>query len=498
MMRDGGSARRIRSVALAALCVLCVAAAGRARAVEKEAQVLASAEFEGRRVIKPADLKLDLEWYSPIVGPQAGRMIRGWVSAEVILLETDLHNLIAVRRSDGTELWRVELEGEVRYTPVVSRNNVVVNVKNWLVAVDRREGRIRWRLEPDFVMSGAPLVIDPEVYPKNYTKEWVNQEQVYVGSWHGRLQAMTVRARMASYAPGLVAPEFELEKTWHRTLPSRGKIVSPLAIVDDLIYFASDDNRCYAYTRDGEGRNPYLLQDLPSSQLSTDEDNLYVGSHDFSMYALDRLTLRRKWSYAAGSPPVGKIFADEPSLDTYVFLPTKEDGVHALKIVRPQVDPNRSAERVESFSFAWKLPADGVVAASESDVVMGVGGFKDFPGYKNIAVVDKATGKVRWKTGEERGVSFYLQFHNAWKSKEGALRIYAVTEDNRLLSFREITGNAGPVKKKEEAPAAPVAPVKKEEAPAPAPAPDAGGGAAPAPGGGAAPAPGGGGEVQPE
>lgn len=474
MMRYGGSARRVRGLALMALCLLCVAAAGRARAVEKEQQVLASAEFEGRRVIKPADLKLDLEWYSPIVGPQAGRMIRGWVSAEVILLETDLHNLIAVRRSDGTELWRVELEDEIRYTPVVSRNNIVVNVKNWLVAVDRREGRIRWRLEPDFVMSGAPIVVDPEVYPQNYTRAWVNQEQVYVGSWHGRLQAMTVRARMASYAPGLVAPQFELEKTWHRTLPSRGKIISPLVLVDDLIYFSSDDNRCYAYTRDGEGRNPYLLQDLPSSQLSTDEDNLYVGSHDFSLYALDRLTLRRKWSYAAGNTPVGKIFADEPSLDTYVFVPTKNDGVHALKIIRPQVDPNRSAERVESFSFAWKLPADGVAGASEDDVVLGLGGFKDFPGYKNIAVVEKATGKVRWQTGAEPGVSFYLQYHNPWKSKGGALRVYAVTEDNRLLSFREITGNAGPLKKKDEAPAAPVAPVKKEEAPAPAP--DAGGG----------------------
>lgn len=487
MMRYGGSARRGRGLALAALCLLCVAAAGRARAVEKEQQVLASAEFEGRRVIKPADLKLDLEWYSPIVGPQAGRMIRGWVSAEVILLETDLHNLIAVRRSDGTELWRVELEDEIRYTPVVSRNNIVVNVKNWLVAVDRREGRIRWRLEPDFVMSGSPLVVDPEVYPQNYTKDWVNQEQVYVGSWHGRLQAMTVRVRMASYAPGLVAPQFELEKTWHRTLPSRGKIVTPLVLVDDLIYFASDDHRVYAYTRDGEGRNPYLLQDLPNSQLSTDEDNLYVGAHDFSLYALDRLTLRRKWSYAAGSTPVGKIFADEPSLDTYVFVPTKDDGVHALKIIRPQVDPNRSAERVESFSFAWKLPADGVAGASENDVVLGLGAFKDFPGYKNIAVVEKATGKVRWQTGAERGVSFYLQYHNPWKSKGGALRVYAVTEDNRLLSFREITGNAGPVKKKEEAPAAPVAPVKKDEAPAPAP--DAGGGAAPAPGGG---------DIQPE
>jgi len=446
---------------LALAMVLSAAGSLRAgeRAPEQENMVRTS-EIEGRRVVLPPDLNMDLDWYSPTVSAESGRIVKGWVKSDLILLATDTNTLIAIRRSDGTEQWRVQLDDVIRYEPVVTRSNVVVNIKNFLVAIEKQIGEIRWRLLPKFVMSNAVVVVDPAAYPRQYSKDWQNLERVYCGTWDGRMHSFVTRGRITTFLHGkdadssLSAPDFDLYYTWHKTLPrAQGRIMTPVRMYDELLYYAADDHNVYAVSRDAELRDPYTLQAEPATPLTVTSANLYVGARDLNVYALDRLTLKKKWTYPAGNMPWGNIFSDEPTDKTLVYLPTETAGVHAVRVISARGGSAKEPIYIpETYALAWKVAdAEGAVGASQNTVYLGKGRTDGFFGYKQVMAVDKDTGKVRWSSNSE-GVRFYIEFQNSWRRSDEPLRLYTVTEDNRLVSFKEKTANAGPLveKKKEE------------------------------------------------
>ncbi|GMV81941.1 MAG: hypothetical protein AMXMBFR7_31250 [Planctomycetota bacterium] len=448
-----------------ALLGVLIACAAPAAFAQREEQLLVSSEIEGRKVVLPPGLALELEWYSPVVdASKAGLIVRGWVDEEFVLLETDKLNLICVNRKDGTENWRLVLEQPLRYQPEVTRNNVIVNVNNFLVAVEKRTGEVRWRLLPKFVMSTPPLVFDPPAYKAEYTREWQNMESVYTGAWEGRIHGMSVRGRLEQYSPSLAAPQFDIYYNWHKTHVTRGIISTPLKLYDDAIYYSADDSQVYAVTRDGEVRTPYKLQGAPCTNLAVDSLNVYVGARDYYFYALDRLTLQKKWAYPSGGLMQGNIYADEPVKESFVYVPTVADGIHALSVQRATGGGQSSLVTPESYQLAWKAPGThGVVSASEKVVYLGKNPTKDFAGYTTLVAVDKASGKVLWETesAKKEGARFYIEFHNAWRRDDQQMRIFAVTADNRLLSFREKRALYGPMAEKVEKTAAPAAPEKK-------------------------------------
>ncbi|MCW8132606.1 MAG: PQQ-like beta-propeller repeat protein [Planctomycetota bacterium] len=436
------------------LAALAVALCGWARATEQQ-DLIQTSEIEGRKVVMPPDLKLDLDWYSPSVDPAAGNIVRGWVKGELVLLETDKNYLICVRREDGTEQWRAILEQELRYEPCVTANNVVVNVKNFLVAIEKRSGEVRWRMLPDFVMSNTPLVIDPAAYPKAYGKDWQNLESIYVGSQNGRMHSVASRGRVTTYvrdragSATYAAPDFDLLYPWHKTLPTRMRITTPVKLYDELLYFTAEDKCVYAVNRDGEGREPYTMQGEPVTPITVTSATAYVGSRDFRLYALDRLTLKKKWEYPCGALPLGNIYSDEPTEKTLVCLATENDGVHGLRVTPTRGGGKNDALIVpESYEFSWKVPgATGIVTSSERLVYLGYDRLSGFEAYKQVSCVDKDSGKVVWKS-ESKGVRFYIEFQNAWRRTDQPMRLYAVTEDNRLVCYKEKTANLGPVVEK--------------------------------------------------
>ncbi|HYF50124.1 MAG TPA: PQQ-binding-like beta-propeller repeat protein [Planctomycetota bacterium] len=440
------------------------------------------AEVEARKVPLPAEMNLELAWYSPhIKAAEAGKILRGWVRGEFILLETDKRLLIAVRREDGVERWRCELNEEIRYAPCVSRNNVVVNCNNYLIAIEKNTGEIRWRLLPRFVMSNEPLVIDPPAYPREYTKAWTNLESIYVGGWDGRIYNLTVRGRMVHYVKGrlldegLAAPEFDLYPTWHKSPSSRGIISAPIKIRDNTLYYTADDQNVSAVTRDGEEREPYFMLDKPSTGITVTGSNLasltnstlfsvYVGARDNNVYCLDRLTLKKKWAYPAGYQAVGNIMADEPATPL-VYIPTENGKVNALRVTPSKAPTKTTPEVPESFEEAWAVPGAGVITASPTTAYIGLKRQADHPGFSGIVAVDKNTGKTLWKVnGETPYFVDYLEFHNSWSNPSEQARVFAITADNRIVALKEKPRDTGVQKPKEEKKEeVPVAPKKKDE-----------------------------------
>jgi outer membrane protein assembly factor BamB len=451
--------------------VLATLVTGLARA-EQSQEKLVSAEYEGRKVIMPADLPLDLDWYSPVVDPVAsGLIVRGWAAKDLILLETDQNYLIAVRRSDGTERWRMKMLGPLMFEPVVTSHNVFACVKNYLTAIEKRSGEERWRILPKFPMSSAPYVAEPPMYPNKYTKDFIPLEHIFTGTWNNYIQCFQVRGRLYDYVrskqnePVLQAPQYDLLYLWQKSLRlEKSLVLQPPIMMDDTVYYASDDKRIRGISRDGEERESFLMQGEPSTNMRLSSNTLYIGARDCYFYALDRLTLRRKWIYAPGVVSTGTIYSDEaPEKPLYVFPTTVDKAVHALEVIPAKPATKTSIAEPESHKLLWKLnDAEGVVTAGERKVYLGAGVTDKFRGYKKVCAVLKDSGKVEWAS-ESQGVRFYIEFHNQWSREDQEMRLFAVTEDNRLLSLKERAEKVGPVvakveEKKEPAKVEPVKP----------------------------------------
>lgn len=451
-------------------------------AKEARARELAAgidAEMAGRELAVPPEIALDLEWYSPhLDAARYGRLVRGWVRGDLALLETDKNILAAVRRTDGVARWQCELTGPIRYAPSVSRNNVLVNINNYLVAIDRNTGEIRWRLMPKFTMSCEPLIVDPPVYPREYTRAWSSLESIYAGGWDGRFYYLQVRGRLTTLG-SVVTPEFDFLYPWHKTHANRGVITSGIKLCEPLLYYVADDKQCYSWTRDGDDREPYSLQGSPVTGITVTAStaanvtnsllsSFYAGASDNSVYCLDRLTMKKKWNYPAGVQASGSMMADD-AVSAMLYVPMADGQLHALRITPAKVLSGGGLSEIpESAALAWQVPAAGAITAGPSAVYLGLGQDAGSPVYKGIAAVDKASGKVLWKSAGGIFTAF-LQFHNSWSIPGQEARVYAITADNRLVSLKEKIRDTGV--RTIKLPAAPAEPQLK--APVKKPAEDA-------------------------
>ncbi|MCX7804448.1 MAG: PQQ-like beta-propeller repeat protein [Planctomycetota bacterium] len=433
-------------------------------------------------VVLPEDLNLDLDWPTPPVSEEFGRIERGWAIGGVVLIETDRHALIAIRKDNGITMWTVQLDAPIRYHPTVSAGHVVVNVRNNLIAIERRTGEIRWKLMPKFVMSCAPLLVEPISYPSRIGPDWVVLENIYVGSWDGKLHALEVRGRMKSYykegGEGALVAEYMLREIWHKT--TRGPITGEIAFVDNIVYFGSDDWYMYSVNREGVDRFAYQTQGAIRGGLAVavGPQSLYFGSDDRSFYCLDRLTGRKKWAYPAGAPVVGVPCADPGNAEIrscMVYVPVLNQGIVALQYTLPppvKTTGKGAATQTfeESYAVKWQVPdALAVVGVSPTHVYLGKAREPqkhedDMPRMKDVLIVDKFTGEVisRWTPPR---CGFIIRNHNDWArpSLPDPMKVIVVTDDNRVMAYREKKPATGPIGVRKPRPE-PVAEPKKAEA----------------------------------
>jgi|GEM_PF-2064146 len=415
------------------------------------------AEVAARAIPMPAEMAMDLDWYSPHLNAADGKVIKGWVRDDIILLETSSNKLICMRRADGVQRWICELDGPVRYAPAVSKINVLVNVNNHLIGVQKEGGNVRWKLLPNFVMSCAPLIIDPAAYPKEYSKNWQAMESIYVGGWNGRFHHLHVRGRMTTFIKNIKnrddfsAPDFELAYPWHKTHKERGIITMGITLKDNIMYYGADDNNINAISRDGVERDPYYLMGAPttpvtvtipqaSNTTNSTLNSVYVGGRDYYVYCLDRLTLKKKWNFAPGFAAVNRIYADQPETP-FAYVATSDGNLTALKLT-PAYTPKGQPEVPESFEPAWQTKAVGTITASMDTVYVGLEKDGEEPAFKGIAAIDKASGKTLWKS-PSGFFSNFLEFHNEWNLPTQNARVYAITTDNRLVSLKEKVRKTG-------------------------------------------------------
>ncbi len=260
------------------------------------------ARAEGYSTSAPGGM--EVEWQS--VPSSAGSVSKAWVRDDLILCETDSHSLVAIRRADGFHLWQCDLAKPLAFAPSVSRTNVLVDVDNYLIAIDKRGGNIRWKLPLDFIVSSEPMLIDPPLYPPDYTYQWQNLETIYVAGWDSRMHAYWTRGKLTTLIKGLrkdedvIAPAFDLSKQWLKANKNGALTTFPAKMRDNVLYYSADNNYIYAVTSEGEEQEPYYMMGAACTDITTTAGSLFVGSRDTYVYCLDRLLMKKKMVVCAG------------------------------------------------------------------------------------------------------------------------------------------------------------------------------------------------------
>jgi outer membrane protein assembly factor BamB len=383
---------------------------------------------------------MEMEWQSATSG---GAATRAWVKDDLVLTVSG-NTLTAINRADGFHKWNCALDGEIKFAPSVSRANVLVNVNNYLIAIDKRGGNVRWKLGTDFIMSAEPVLIDPPLYPSEYTREWQNLESIYVPGWDSRLHAYWSRGRLATLIKGfrreddVIAPTYDLFKQWLKANRNGAFTLMPVRLRDNMLYYTADNNYVYAISRDGEEQEPYFMMGPACTDITTTAGSLYVGSRDGFVYCLDRLTMRKRWSMSPGSQSRGTIFADEPQTPL-VYIPLEEGNVQAMRISPARVPAKGGPEIPERITEFWKVKGEGTVSAGPLFVYIGDGKVGD-RAYKSVSAVDKSTGKIVWTLSS---AAQYLEYQNNWSNRDSGARIYALNADGRVVSYKEKRRDTG-------------------------------------------------------
>jgi outer membrane protein assembly factor BamB len=298
---------------------------------------------------------------SPVVGP------------ETVYVATKAGSLVALRLSNGSEVWRVHVGDYVaRTTPALSDKTVFVAAGYALLAIDAQTGLERWSVPLRFAGSCSPVVDGDRVYvatQEGHLSAFSTQTGEEI--WHYRndnllfgspavadgvvviadeagaataIDAQSGRelwqrpvggeafttpaiaggvAYVATDAPSLVA--FDLKtgtQLWRRDV---GGESSP-AVAGGVVYLGGDDQSVRAVdATTGETRWSSPLGYAIRSSVTFADDGLYIGSGP-TVTAIDRRDGTTLWTHVTG----GAVTADIAVVAETVIASSQDGYVYAL------------------------------------------------------------------------------------------------------------------------------------------------------------------------
>ena len=421
--------------------------------IRKEKRALLERLERAAKLTVPDDLPLEMEWSVPL----KREIRRVWVQKDMVLLLTGSKFIQAIRRADGVALWTLELaQPPQEIDPVVTAVNVYVVVGSYLLCIDKRAGKILWRLQPEFPISCTPVVREPDVY---------------VGGWDRKFYSVEIKRKLRTFFKGrteeesLVDYEYSLAANWYIT--TKAHVVAPAVLAYGFLYFGCEDKYLYAVNLDGELRYRFETQAPIRSSPAAMPNRLYVGSTDYNLYSLDRLTGEKKWHFPTGDEVLKKPYADYR--DKLIYVPSYRHGAFAIN------------DATGRQAWPWRI-SDGykLLGVSKHTVYFALRPpAKDWR--DRVIAVDKRTGVARWLSllGDPMrgGFTETWECYNDWTKPNEPMRLFltsTVEGGNSLVCLKETREGVGPVpfvrakareEKAEKEAKAPGPKVKIEEAP---------------------------------
>jgi eukaryotic-like serine/threonine-protein kinase len=180
-----------------------------------------------------------------------------------------------------------------------------------------------------------------------------------------------------------------------------------------------------------------------SATPAVSDGTVYVGSYDGKFYALNAKTGAVKWKFATegerrfeakglnGWQPKNQTFADP--FDVYLSSPAVADG----NVFFGSGDGNVYALNASSGELRWKFKTGDVVHASPA-VAAGVVYFGSWDSY--FYAIDASTGKEKWRfhAGEDPLVHNQVGFESSPAVVDGV--VYTGCRDSNLYALDAATG----------------------------------------------------------
>ena len=253
----------------------------------------------------------------------------------------DTHHIATVYDQLGPDsvlpLWSFQCEDEIRSTPCVAAPKVFIGAyDNNLYAIDVNNGDFVWKYATEGGIASSPTLWkdrvifgseDEQIYAVNiengttawvlkvkgpiYSSSKVDYDHIFVGSDDNHLYAIKANSG---------------RKAWEVDVGAR--IRSSVAIHEELIYFGSEDGVIHSLAMDGKVKWRFLAKRAVTSSPVIAEGLVLVGSHDWSIYAIDAKTGWSAWRYRTRGPVISS-----PSVHReLVFVGSADGNLYAIDL----------------------------------------------------------------------------------------------------------------------------------------------------------------------
>ena len=283
------------------------------------------------------------------------------------LTPTRRHYLAASKslRPPFKRRWSWNANSLLEFTPVIAEGKLFV-VKNngGVYALNKRNGKVRWRRDMGKLAASAPAYADGRIYVTILVRD---------GSKNGLVGALRTK---------------DGARIWTKPLPARTES-SPL-VAGGRVFFGSEDGTVYALdAKDGHVVWRFKASGAVKGGLALADGKLYFGDYAGRVYAIREKTGKRVWSrtthgarFGTGS---GQFYATPTLAYGRVFIGNTDSNVYSFS--------------ASSGKLAWRTGTGGYVYASAAVAQVPGGKPTVYVGSYDgrFYAMDAKSGKIRWK-----------------------------------------------------------------------------------------------------
>jgi outer membrane protein assembly factor BamB len=193
--------------------------------------------------------------------------------------------------------WRFHTGGEVLSSPVLNDGTLYVgSADHKMYALNAASGALRWEFRTNGRVSSSPAIADGIVYFESY------DSYLYaVAADSGRLVWKFKTAGERRFA----GTHLHGSEPAAESMPDPFDVfLSSPAVWDGNVYFGSGDRNIYALdAKSGQLKWQFKTGDVVHASPAIADGILYVGSWDSYFYALDAKSGSEKWRFKSGVDP---------------------------------------------------------------------------------------------------------------------------------------------------------------------------------------------------
>ena len=255
------------------------------------------------------------------------------------------NNLYAVNAAEGKLLWKYATDGGLPGSPAIHQDTIFIGSEDRrLIAVSTKSGRLQWTYPTEGPVRGSPRIAEGHVF---------------IGSDDENLHAVNLLTG---------------RRAWKA--PATGPVRCRPAVSSDMIFFGCEGGEFYAIDFSGAQKWRFKAKRGLTSSPLLYAGNIYVGSLDGHVYALEAKSGWNVWKFRTNKAVISSAAAD----GNQIFIGSADNCLYAIDI--------------RTGREAWRFETEGQVNSSPA-VNKGAVYVGSIDG--NVYAVDIASGKLRWK-----------------------------------------------------------------------------------------------------